>query len=157
MPDQLAERRAARVRYSLTQPTVKQAGVSAATRELEARALDYCIRAGHSQQSRGTVACRGCLQDSLMDRLGQRKDHLPPLVGITDRVTLDLDELLADGGRWALRELVIQVNRHRVDRHQSGDYTETAVSARIRDLRKAGRHIERQDEPGGAVYWMEAR
>jgi hypothetical protein len=141
---------------NLSVPTVQDSGVSTTTLDLEREALDYCKARGHKLRENGTQACRTDLQDALMGRLGQERGELPPLPpSVTDKVARHIDELLADGGRWGLAELLFKVNERRHAKGQ-GPTTETTCSARIRDLRKVGRVIHQADLPGGgAEYWMD--
>ena len=116
-------------------------------------ALDWCIAHSHSQRERGTMACRDCLQRALMGRLTEPVDQLPALVGVKDPTATYIDGLLAQGGIWTLASILAAVNDHRRTMGK-GAYTETGCSARIRALRKAGRHINQRNlGDGGAEYW----
>lgn len=167
MPDKVTERRAARTRYSLTQPTVKQAGVSAATRAIEAEALAYCHARDHRIRG-GTVdadghrrtgdpqGCRPDLQDALMGRLGQRTE-LPPLGPSAGPIHRLLDSILADFGEHDLDGLWESVNTARAEEGKD-PMAQTAVAIRTRELREHGRtlnHRASDGRTGSDAYWYE--
>lgn len=124
------------------------------------RAVELCAgRHGRGQGPRDY--CRECLHDAVVEALNTDRVELPPLQGkyARDPMVRRLDELFRSGGRWQLSGLTLELNRYREEhtelRARSEVYTETATSARIRDLRKAGRYIEQAGlEGGGAEYWM---
>jgi hypothetical protein len=68
-----------------------------------------------------------------------------------------IQEIMADGGERSLNapgddgSLLAEVNRRRGAASQS-PYTETGLSARIRDLRKLGYAYGRRMRAGAAVY-----
>lgn len=123
------------------------------------RAVELCAeRHGRGQGKRDY--CGECLHDAAVEALSRPRAELPPLPGrVKDPMVRHLDELFRTGGKWQLAGLTAALNRYREThpelRTRTEVYTETATSARIRDLRKAGRHIDQGPlEGGGAEYWM---
>jgi hypothetical protein len=131
----------------------RRRGVSDATLQREAEALAYCREQGHRLRDRGRQACRVCLHESNMGRLGEAGPELPPLPTTADPVCRILDGLLADYGQWGLEELLAKVNEQRAT-YGRKPYTLTAISIRLRELREHGRTLQHSaQEAGSDTYW----
>lgn len=135
----------------------RRRGVSEDTLRREAEALAYCSAPGrgHRLQQRGTQACRVCLHEANMGRLGQQGPELPPLPSSgVDKVCRMLDRILADFGQYGLEDLLARVNEQRAAANQK-PYTMPALSIRLRELREHGRKVSHAPNPdgGGDIYW----
>jgi hypothetical protein len=137
----------------------RRRGVAEETLQREAEALAYCSHPdrGHRLRSRGTQACRVCLHEANMGRLGRAGPELSPLPSAgVDPVCRMLDAVLADFGEYGLEELLARVNDQRAAANQK-PYTMPALSIRLRELREHGRTVQHAPNPdgGGDIYWYQ--
>jgi hypothetical protein len=134
------------------------------TADLETLALERCLaRQTHTQQHRGKelVACRACLQEVLIGRypldfdagpvdLTELLRQVPPPTKGWSLLHLALLRVLCDRQWHALKELEAGVA---ADRPPGEEWTQTNISARLRDLRQYGYPIPQQTIKGrGACY-----
>jgi hypothetical protein len=116
-----------------TDPILK-VGVSTETQRMEAEALERCDGRKHAHPRHS--ACSWCLTVVLLGERAMTVEALPPSVGGLSRRIFAI--LAEDAGAWIpLRGLTDRLNVEygRGGPGQPPAYTETNVSARIRDLR----------------------
>ena len=143
---------AKRTTAALSTDTMTLPGASPTVAQIEADALAWCVEHKHSQRDRGRQACRDCPRGP--DGHPRPAPGHPPPAGRASTIQRHLHRRPAGpGGVWKLADILAALNEHRRELGRD-PYTETGCSARIRDLRKAGRHIsQRVAEDGGAEYW----
>jgi hypothetical protein len=140
------------VAASLSAPPLRTSAPSSAA-QLEAEALQACKTAGHTQQRRAgqPVACSYCLRRVVVGPDVPASRTLPVGAGTLHRLLADI---LADGGEYRLDQLTRKANERR-GLHQP-PYTETNISARLRDLRGWGWPVRQRTVKGtGALYKLD--
>jgi hypothetical protein len=133
------------------------------TDDLEALALERCkARTTHTLRHRGKeeVACAPCCQEVLTGRypldfpggpvdLAELLRQVPPPTKGWSKLHLALLRVLCDRQWHALAELEAEVAR---DRPAGEEWTQTNISARLRDLRQYGYPVPQRVIRGKASY-----
>jgi hypothetical protein len=134
-------------------PLPVRPGVTAA--ELAAAALVRCTHTKRQGFGREVLACQPCEQVVLYGREAVVSGAALPTS--IDPVCRTIHGFMADGGERTLNapdddgSIVATLNRIRAE-HGQQSYGETATSARIRDLRKAGYSYVRGRTAGRVTY-----
>lgn len=133
----------------------RRRGVAEETLQREADALAYCKEQGHRLREQGRQACRLCLHEANMGRLGQQGPELPLLPAHAQPVHRQIDQVLADFGQYGLEDICQQVNDMRAARGEQ-PITLNTCSSRARELRGMGRTLQTAANPSGSdTYWYD--